>query len=197
MSARLGKAATWKRKSSRGAAPCAANLRGALFALLLLTIPSETTPVLTTLYSFGAVSRDGQSPQAAGAIGSGGVPYGTTATGGSRGSGAIFSLAPPTSPNGLWIEAVLYSFTGSADGSRPLGTIAIGNDGVLYTTSSAADPPSTGAVISLTPPPSSGDSWSPAVLYDFTQGSGGYGPQSGVVIGADGVLYGDRAAIAA
>jgi uncharacterized repeat protein (TIGR03803 family) len=125
------------------------------------------------------------------ALGSGGVLYGTTL----YGYGTVFSLAPPSPPGSLWTETVLYYFTGGADGSMPLGSVAVGSDGVLYTTSSTADPTNdptgAGAVISLAPPVHAGDPWTPAVLYDFNFASGGGSePHSGVVVGAGGALYG-------
>jgi uncharacterized repeat protein (TIGR03803 family) len=93
----------------------------------------------------------------------------------------------------------LYSFQGSStgpsvDGANPVSTLVIGANGVLYGTTQDGGSAGAGTVFSLTPPVSSGDRWTEAVLYDFQtdhtgKGDGTY-PPGGVVIGSGGVLYG-------
>jgi uncharacterized repeat protein (TIGR03803 family) len=146
----------------------------------------------TVVHSFAA-AIDAAFPDAGVVIGNGGVLYGTGAYGGTGscpgGCGAVFSLAPPTSPGGAWTETVLYSFRGGSDGSGPTAGVVVGSGGVLYGTT-AGTGSGAGTVFSLTPPASPGGAWTEAVLHDFTCGSDGCSPFAGVVIGSGGVLYG-------
>lgn len=91
--------------------------------------------------------------------------YGTTTGGGSSNNGTVFQLAPPSSPGGAWVETVLYSFAGGADGQEPAGGVAVasgpGGLPVFYGTTrfggtSSACSGGCGAVFSLTPPASPG-----------------------------------------
>ena len=73
---------------------------------------------------------DGNAPAAGVIADANGVLYGTTQSGGGFGYGAVFSLTPPTTAGGSWTEAVLYSFTGGADGAAPLAPVLLGKNGV-------------------------------------------------------------------
>jgi len=119
-------------------------------------------------------------------IGAGGVLYGATYSGAPPylGNGTIFSLAPPTSPDGVWTQTMLCALTSEDDGPR--AGLAIGSGGVLYGTSYGGD----GSVFSVTPPAAPGDPWTLAVLYHFAGFADGSGPEAGVAIGPGGVLYG-------
>src|ERR1700723_3313953 len=55
------------------------------------------------------------------------------ASGGTFGYGTLFSLTPPTLPDGSWTYALLYSFTGGSDSGNPNG-LTLGPDGILYGT---------------------------------------------------------------
>ncbi|HXM40733.1 MAG TPA: choice-of-anchor tandem repeat GloVer-containing protein [Bryobacteraceae bacterium] len=63
----------------------------------------------TVLYSFLG-DTDGSAPTWSPVIGSGGVLYGATNSGGIANDGTVFSLTPPVSPGGAWTHAVLYHF---------------------------------------------------------------------------------------
>jgi len=143
----------------------------------------------TVLHTFTGYSD--ANPNAGLAIGKSGVLYGTTFSGGTTGSGTVFSLTPPPSPGGAWTETVLYNFTGGSDGGNPNAGPAIGKSGVLYGTTSSGGTTGNGTVFSLTPPVSPGGAWKETVLHGFTGGTGGSEAFSlgGVVIGL-GVLYG-------
>jgi uncharacterized repeat protein (TIGR03803 family) len=143
-----------------------------------------------SIYNFGA---PGASPTAGVVVGDGGVLYGTV-------DGGVYSLTPPEAPGGTWTETTLYTF-GSAPGpSNPNNaTVIIGPDGVLYGTTEnggkgTACSSGCGTVYSLTPPSSPGGEWSEKTLYSFQGGSDGSAPNGGVVIGADGALFGTTTA---
>jgi uncharacterized protein (TIGR03437 family) len=155
----------------------------------------------TALYNFAGVS-DGCGPNAGVVIGGEGVLYGTTLYSGT-GYGAVFSLTPPTLSGGDWTEAVTYNFTG-AGGATPNG-LTIGSGGVLYgsaqiggsgpcTTSNSVT--GCGTVFALVPPVPPDGAWVEATLYNFTGASDGAYPNTGVVIGSGGVLYGTTQASA-
>jgi hypothetical protein len=163
--------------------------QGTVFSLTPPTAPGGAWTE-TTLYDFLG-GADGSEPVAGVVIGAGGVLYGTTEAGGTGGTrGTVFSLTPPSSPGGSWTEVVLYKFAGSpSDGANPFSGVVIGTGGVLYGTTGPGGSLGDGTVFSLTPPLSPGGSWTESVLYNFTGGSDGSGPE-GVVIGSGGVLYG-------
>jgi hypothetical protein len=139
----------------------------------------------TDLYDFPNRAA-GVAPTAL--IATGGVLYGTAGSGGTTGSGVVFSLTPPTSPGGAWTETVLYNFSGGSDGDGP-NSLLPGAGGVLYSTTSAGGNANNGVVFSLTPPAAPGGSWSETLLYAFNGGSDGSGPV-GITVGSGGVLYG-------
>jgi uncharacterized protein (TIGR03437 family) len=150
----------------------------------------------TVLYSFMG-GNDGSQPFAGVVIGSGGVLYGATATGGPAYAGTVFSLTPPTSASAAWTESVLYAFTGGSPGIGVLSGLAVGNGGVLYGTTEGGGagscPRGCGTVFSVTPPatgPSGPGAWTANVLYRFTGGSDGAYPVAGVAVASNGVLYG-------
>jgi uncharacterized repeat protein (TIGR03803 family) len=159
---------------------------GTVFSLTPPSLPGGAW-TQSVLYSF-TDSPDGASPVANVVIGSGGVLYGTTPSGGPLNQGIVFSLTPPASPGGSWTETVLYNFTGGDDGSSPSGVV-IGTGEVLYGTTPTCNC-GNGTVFSLTPPISPGGAWTEATLYNFPNATVGSFPEGGVVIGIGGVLYG-------
>ena len=110
------------------------------------------------IYNFNGLSNGDGSAPLGGLIGLNGILYGTTAQGGtgnsvkcSGGCGTIFSLTPPSSPGGAWTESVLYKFTGNADGSYPVGTLAVDSNGVLYGVAQHSGEGGYGTVFSFKP----------------------------------------------
>ncbi len=144
------------------------------------------------LYTFAP----GTGPYAGVVIGGGGVLYGTTPNGGAGpctgGCGTVFSLTPPASSAGAWTATVLHNFGAGADGANPSGGVVIGEGGVLYGTTQGSETTGAGTVFSLTPPQSTGGSWTKRTLHTFGNYASydGYDPIAGVVIGGGGVLYG-------
>jgi len=151
------------------------------------------------LYSFTGATGDAYSPQSGFVAGPGPVLYGQSVGGGASNLGTVYQLTPPAVQGGAWTENVLYSFQGGTDGSVPVGPLVRSSTGVLYgTTSTGGSPscfqhlpqPGCGTVFQLTPPAGSGGTWTETVLYSFTDGTDGGYPSAGVVLGANGVLYG-------
>lgn len=146
------------------------------------------------LYSF-ANGTDGAYP-AAGLVYQStlGVLYGTTYGGGSAGLGTIFELLPGT--GGIWTEKVIYTFLGGTDGANPISDLALSSSGSLYGTTSQGGSGTNssgayanwGTVFQLSP--KGGGVWAETVLYTFTGGTDGGSPESAVLLGPAGVLYG-------
>ena len=84
----------------------------------------------------------------------------------------------------------IYSFKGSPDGAQPKGGLVIGADGVLYGTTLAGGTSVLGTVYQLTY--AEGTGWKETVLHNFS-GSDGQYPQSTLVFGSTGALYGASA----
>lgn len=105
------------------------------------------------LYNFNGPSGAG-FPNPGLVIGKGGVIYGTAygvLGGGDSYIGAVFSLTPPPA-GGSWTMTVLHSFTGGDDGGNPVAGVVIGDDGVLYgTTTNGGGAGKFGTVFALKP----------------------------------------------
>jgi uncharacterized repeat protein (TIGR03803 family) len=98
-------------------------------------------------------------------------------------TGARVVTVPP-SPTQSY--RVIYNFTGGADGGAPSSGLAIDAAGNLYGTTGYGGPSGGGGVFKLTP---SASGWRFNRLYAFS-GANGAGPDSTLVRGADGRLYG-------
>lgn len=121
------------------------------------------TGATNVLYSFKN-SPDGLDPEA-GLVAVNGTLYGTTASGGTHGSGTVFSVKT----SGL--ERVLYNFANTPDGASPRADlIAVG--GALYgTTESGGAPPSGGTLYSVQIA-----TGTEQVLHSFGKGTDGASP---------------------
>ena len=148
----------------------------------------------TVLHSF-AGGADGSQPKGgAPLIVAGGAIYGTTQIGGGAGCygfgcGTVFELTPPASPGAAWTETLPHIFNGGFDGVSPIGTLALGSNGVLYGTTILGGGGSCpeislegcGAVFSLAA--------SETIIYSSAGGTNGAYPFAGLVVGG-GALYG-------
>jgi uncharacterized repeat protein (TIGR03803 family) len=135
---------------------------GVVFSLTPPLSPGGTWTE-AVLENFSGGGTGGSSPYSTVAIGSAGVLYGTTGSGGNAsacvgGCGVVFALIPPKFPGGTWTETVLHRFSGTpTDGAAPYAGVAIGKNGVLYGTttiggnSSACSFSGCGTVFSLKP----------------------------------------------
>jgi uncharacterized repeat protein (TIGR03803 family) len=132
----------------------------------------------TVLYSFmGGI--DGSQPQAGLIQATDGNFYGTTIGGGTSGQGTVFKITP----NGF--EAVLYSFTGAADGGVPQAALIQGVDGNFYGTTAGGGAGGQGTVFKIT---SAGIE---TVLHSFAGGAtDGSHPYAALTQGGDGSFYG-------
>jgi uncharacterized repeat protein (TIGR03803 family) len=101
------------------------------------------------------------------------------------GCGTIFELSPNS--GGGWTEKVIYSFTGTYDGSGPAGPLAIDTSGNLFGTTQGGGRFQGGTVFELSP--ASGGGWTFHHLLTFNY-SNGASPQSGVILDSAGNLYG-------
>ena len=111
-----------------------------------------------------------------------GLLYGTTRSGGPTpaGYGTIFSMDPASGAT-----TTLYSFTDGKDGIFPAGGLVSGPKGLLYGTAAQGTTSGAGALFLLKP---SNNKF--VVEYDFTGGADGALPETGLVAGPGGVLYG-------
>lgn len=132
----------------------------------------------TTLFSFN--NGNGANPQASLIMDAQGNLYGTTSSGGTYSFGTVFKLDPSGN------ETVLHSFAGNLDdGGTPVANLIVDASGNLYgTTYQGATPSGGGTVFRLDP------SGNETILHGFSMGSDGGNPECGLVMDAQGNLYG-------
>ena len=130
----------------------------------------------TVLYTFTG-GADGGWPYVGVMRDPAGNLYGTATYGGTAGAGVVFKLDTAGQ------EAVLYSFTGGADGRNPYGGVIRDSAGNLYGTTVEGGTANSGVVYKLD------TTGHETVLYSFTGGPDGGGP-SGVIRDSAGNLYG-------
>ena len=134
----------------------------------------------TLLYSFGGVANDGQNPFAGLVQGTDGNFYGNTYNGGDNSVGTVFKMTPAGA------VTILYSFANdNVDGNGPRGALVQATDGNFYGTTYNGSPNDLGIVYRI----SSTGAYS--VIHVFAGApSDGNSPESTLVEGADGLLYG-------
>jgi uncharacterized repeat protein (TIGR03803 family) len=148
----------------------------------------DTTGKETVLYSFSG-APDGKYPTSGVIQDSKGNLYGTTRLGGTAchpygGCGTVFKLDPTGK------ETVMYSFRGRTDGKTPSAGVIQDAQGNLYgTTSEGGDltcnaPNGCGTIFKLS------RTGKKTVLYRFTGGADGAGPNGGLMRDAARNLYG-------
>ncbi len=140
-----------------------------------------------TLYVFSG--PDGAAPNTPLLIAADGTLFGTTGGGGASMFGVVFALQPPATLGGAWTETVIHAF-GGTDGRAPNGKLISGPKGALYGTTSLGGSFSQGTVFELNPPKTAGQPWSYQVVHDFTGGPDGSEPDSGLLFGPNGELFG-------
>jgi uncharacterized repeat protein (TIGR03803 family) len=134
----------------------------------------------TTLHQFGLGTADGREPAAGLIQGSDSNFYGTAQLGGTNNLGTVFKItAAGTLTN-------LYQF-GGTNGASPLAALVQASDGLFYGTTFAGGTNNAGTVFKIT---SAGVL---TTLYQFSGGADGGQPDSKLVQGTDGNLYGTTA----
>ena len=134
----------------------------------------------TPIYTFQG-SPDGNAPYGDLAMDASGDIYGATAGGGSENQGFVFELTPS---DGSWSESTLHNFLqGTSDGNSPFGGVTLYR-GNIYGTAFGGGTGGAGVVFQLL----AGSGWMENLLYQFTGGSDGANPTSGVTFNA-GNLY--------
>jgi uncharacterized repeat protein (TIGR03803 family) len=148
----------------------------------------------TVLHSFNGV--DGSGPAAGLVWDAAGNLYGTTTVGGSgcsgSGCGTVFELSP--GQNGNWREKVLHSFNGT-DGYVPRDRLVWDTSGNLYSTTEFGGVfklrcPGSGCGTVFKLSPGTNGQWTETVLHSFGHSTDGAVAYSGVIIDAEGNLYG-------
>jgi uncharacterized repeat protein (TIGR03803 family) len=144
--------------------------------------------VLTTLWSFR--DTDGSMPNANLLLGTDGNFYGTTQEGGATyvsgdiqhpGDGTVFKVTPAGA------LTILHSFTNTPEGSLPSAAVIQAADGNFYGTTTNGGANHYGTVFQVTP------TGACTTLHSFANGSDGAFPDSALVQGTDGNLYGTTA----
>jgi uncharacterized repeat protein (TIGR03803 family) len=136
---------------------------------------------LTNLYHFGGPG-DGRVPRVALVSGRDGFLYGVGYLGGMFGRGTIFKIG-----EGGTGYATLYHFGATnPDGQGVLASLLVGPDGWLYGVANGGGSASRGTVFRL-----NRDGTGYANLRHFAGGSDGANPQSPLLLGSDGYLYGN------
>lgn len=159
----------------------------AISAILFSALPLSAASTTKVLYAF-AGGNDGEYLDTDLVIDSAGNLYGSTVQGGTHSSGTVFELSPSGSG---WTHTVLYSFTGGADGGEPYKGVTLDTHGNIYGTAVTGGGGSCeggcGVIFKLT---KSNGTWTQTVIHQFTGGSDGYGPGTGVTFDKLGNLYG-------
>jgi uncharacterized protein YceK len=175
-------------------------------------VAGESRWTETVLYRFDGSTDDGAEPKARLIMDVNGALYGTTSAAGTGdciggypyGCGTVFELTPPTAGETHWTERVLHRFKGQpTDGGAPLAGLIMDANGALYGTTAGGgaghcdtippDAPGCGTVFMLTPPAPGTADWRETILHTFRGGADGADPEAGLIMDANGTLYGTTA----
>ena len=161
---------------------------GAFFLQVIALQPAQAQ-TYNVIYNFTG-DLGGATPYAGPTLDAFGNLYGSTNLGGADGSGSVYRL---TFNGTSWVYTTLYSFLGTPDGAGPaFGSLAIGPDNRLYGTTEGGGVFGTvwSAQPAATTCPAVSCSWKDTVLHRFGNGLDGSQPIGGVVLDADGTVYG-------
>jgi uncharacterized repeat protein (TIGR03803 family) len=134
----------------------------------------------TVLHSFTGGANDGSDPASAGFyMDAKGNLYSVTSQGGTSGEGVLYKLTPKGK------LTVLHSFTaGTTDGCYPYGTPAVDADGNMYGGTGGCGTSNFGVVWKVN------KNGTETILHNFSGASDGQSPLAGVILDADGNIYG-------
>lgn len=157
--------------------------------------PSGSNYKESALYKFPASRTAGAMPEAGLVIDYVGALYGTTSAGGkgkcSNGCGVVFKLTPS---KGGYAESTLYDFgvSSSKDGATPVSALLMVGTELYGTTEYGGSggcaqnvPAGCGTIFELS---TKGSGYK--VLYNFKGGKDGASPETSLIAGKSGVLYG-------
>jgi uncharacterized repeat protein (TIGR03803 family) len=147
----------------------------------------KTGWTLKTLVSFNGTN--GSNPNAGLVLDNAGNLYGATSAGGTSGNGTIFRLTPPAAGKTAWTFATLVNFNGT-NGSSPMASLISDSAGNLYGTTKAGGSKNYGTIYRLSPTSPGAKTWNLTTLASFTGYSSGSAPESSLVFGNNGILYG-------
>jgi uncharacterized repeat protein (TIGR03803 family) len=148
-----------------------------------LSPTSKGAWTLTTLYTFGAAPAP-SSPFSGVVFDSAGNLYGSTALGGTEGSGTVYELSPSSS--GAWTETTLVDFPSSCSPAcLPEAGITVDSSGNIFGTAVAEGTSGTAYEVS----PNGVGAWTLSILHNFAGGADGAAPD-GVLLDVSGNLYG-------
>ncbi len=164
---------------------------GASGGLFSLTPPASTSDPWTyqVLYRFGNERDTQKSGLLVDQLGN---IYGSSSV-------KVYQLSPPTNVAGQWTETNLASFVGAKGYDDPNGELVMDENGAVYGTTfyggdrtcivpgEAPLSSGCGSVFKLTP---SSAGWSKTTIYGFRGSPDGDLPTSGVLIDANGTIYG-------
>jgi len=164
---------------------------------LLFIASSAVAQTENILHRFNPTTADGLNPQSGLVADKSGNLYGTTYQGGTADWGTVYQLKPPATAGGAWTETILHDFTNNADGASPLGSLTFDKSGNLFGTTIyggvGVNGNSNGTVFELSPPATSGGTWTYKVIASFDDGVVAINPVGGLVFDAAGNLYGTSA----
>jgi uncharacterized repeat protein (TIGR03803 family) len=129
----------------------------------------------TLLYSF---AHGGADPAASLVLDAQGNMYGTTLGGGTSRKGTVFKLTPSRK------ETILHSFGAGKDGNTPYAGLVLDAKGNLYGTTGGGGASGHGTVFKVAP------SGTETVLYSFSGGTDGANPVAGLILDAQGNMFG-------
>jgi hypothetical protein len=122
--------------------------------------------------------------------------FGTTQGDGPDNAGTAFELKPPSTSGGNWSESILWNFGAySGDGGYPYAGMIMDASGNLFGTTSEGGTEDEasggwGTVFELTPPSTSGGSWTESILWNFDSYVGdGQFPVADLIMDKKGNLY--------
>lgn len=138
----------------------------------------QVTPEGTESVFHAFTGDDGVAPEGGLVADGTGNLFGAASKGGASGNGTVFTLASDGQ------ITVLHDFAGGHDGATPRGALARDRKGNLYGTTNFGGKHGFGTVFEVAP------GGKEKVLYAFTGGIDGSEPVSGLVMDAQGNLYG-------
>ena len=145
--------------------------------------------IYRSLYKF-PVSKHGTTSPISGLVSdANGALYGTFAVYSTPAKSGVFKLTPPAAEGAAWTEASIFMFPDSS--GTPVGELTIDESGAIYGVTDASGGSINGTVYKLTPPGGTQTNWTQTILGKFETSRTTANPNSGVLFGSDGQLYGN------